>query len=187
MITRPKEMFGLGSYHQIYQSKKNPDRLYKVGDKNTVDEWVKIFRKYPKYFPKIFRVFKSKAKGNIDIYIVEIERLETRSATMDLSMIDEYLTFNCDNIRCGKFGPNLHNFFEKECLGQIINQLEESDDTYDRVLKPIFVKWATFLREVYPTIQQEFKSMGGDGSRVLDLHVGNVAYDKNKNIKLIDI
>jgi len=184
---KPKELFGMGSYHQVYQSKKNPDRLYKIGDKETIDEWVNIFQKHPKFFPKIYRVFKLNSKENPNAYVVEIEKLQTRQATMDLSLIDEYLIYECGDIKCGKFGPNINNFFEEKCFNQIINKLNESDNTHNLVLKSIFIKWAKFLREVYPIIKKEFISTGGDGTRELDLHVGNVAYDKNNNIKLIDI
>ena len=181
----PKEMFGLGSYHAVYQSKKNPNRLYKIGTESVVKKWVDIFKRYPQYFPKIYRVFQS--SKNPDLYVVEIEKLSTKQASYDLSLIDEFLIEHYKDLTCDKH-ITIHNFFNSKCMYQIEEILEESDDIYDMHLLPIMKKWAKFLSEVYPMIEAELNvGKNARNSVMLDLHVGNVAYDNSGNIKLIDI
>ena len=179
MAPKPKPVFGMGTYHTVYSSVKNPNILYKLGTENTVNNWVDIFQKYPQYFPKVYRVFPS--KKDPEMYIVAIEKLNTKQAEKDLKIIDEFLFAYSDELSCNGRFLEINTFFTSKCFGLVEDKLEETDNGY---LVPLFQKWAKFLREVYPIIEAELKLKHGG---LPDLHSGNVAYDKLGNIKLIDI
>ena len=42
--TKEKELFGSGDFHHVYRFNRFPDRLFKIGKKETVKEWVYIFK-----------------------------------------------------------------------------------------------------------------------------------------------
>ena len=88
-----KKRYGQGIEHVIYPSKKHPDRLYKIGDEETVKHWVKIFQSDPKIFPKIFKVGKfsdPRDKKKIGYY-VEIEKLNTDKAIKEWDQLEDKL------------------------------------------------------------------------------------------------
>lgn len=171
--TKPKPEFGTGAYHKVYASRKHPDRLYKIGDEDTVHEWLSTFQENPQYFPKVYRVF-SYAK-NPTLQVVEIEKLNTVKAAQELGMIDRFLINVSDAVNCKYL--SVLNFFEKECFQSVIEAAQDSDDPY---LPTILFKWAKFLKAVSPIVEKDL-------GRHLDLHVGNVAYDKMGKLKMIDI
>lgn len=72
--TTEKKMYGGGIEHSIFPSRSNPNVVFKVGHKDTVDEWFEVFRSNPEVFPKVFRAGKLKSE---DIYYVELEKLDT--------------------------------------------------------------------------------------------------------------
>ena len=171
--TKPKPEFGSGAYHKVYASRKYPDRLYKIGDEDSVDEWLSTFQENPQYFPKVYRAFPYKKDPNMKV--VEIEKLNTVKAAQELKMIDRFLIDVSDVVNCRNL--SVLNFFEKECLQGVIEVAQDSDDPY---LPTILLKWAKFLKAVSPIIERDL-------GRHLDLHVGNVAYDKFGKLKMIDI
>jgi hypothetical protein len=175
MSTQPKKEFGRGAFHKVYSSNKNPDRLYKIGDEDTVDKWVTTFQQYPQYFPKVYRVFPYRKDPSLKV--VEIEKLDTAKAANELSMIESFLLDYSDEISCnGRFISPL-NFFETPCFNSVVEAADNGDDPY---ILPILYKWAKVLRAVTPIIEKDL-------GRNLDLHIGNVAYDKIGKIKFIDI
>ncbi len=171
--TIPKSTFGRGTFHNVYLSRKNPDKLYKIGYEDTVDDWLPTFQNHPQYFPKVYRVFPHKKEPALKV--VEIEKLNTAKAAQELELIDRFLINFSDVINC-KY-VSVSNFFDKECMQDVINAVEDSDDPY---LPTIIFKWAKFLRAVTPIVEKDL-------GRHLDLHVGNVAYDKMGKLKMIDI
>jgi len=175
-----KKPFGKGAFHKVYSSLKFPDKLFKIGEKNVVEQWVAIFKKYPKYFPKVYRVFPYSKAPNY--FVVEIEKLNTKQAELDYELIDEFLFEYSDKLSCSNEFLGVTNFFESRCFGLVEDQLNETNNSE---LIPLFNKWATFLREAYPIIEGELDTE--NSNRYLDLHSGNVAYDKRGNIKFIDI
>ena len=170
---KPKGVYNYGTFHKLYHSNKYPDRLYKMGDDKTVEEWVSIFKYYPKYFPKVYRTFPSKTHQGITV--VEIEKLNTTTAAKELKLIDTFLINASDIINCKNV--SLLNFFEKECINDVLEAADYSDDP---LMPQLIYKWGKFLKEVSPIIENAL-------GRPLDLHIGNVAYDKFGKLKMIDI
>lgn len=187
-----KSEFGSGCFHCVYKSEKNPDRLYKIGHKQIVSQWVNIFKNNPKIFPRVYRVFQSKKKP--DNWIVEIEMLNTRNAKRDFEMVSNYVNGAYrnrelkDKKRFGDRYPfTLRNIFELDEIGvkvpEYINVLndymhEANASASDRMLA---IKWVKTIYSVYKMLGNKFKFNGRD------LHSDNVAYDDNENIKIIDI
>jgi len=171
--TKSKPIYGKGAYHNVYTSKKNPDRLYKIGDEDTVYEWLSTFKDYPQYFPKVYRAFPYKKDPTLTV--VEIEKLNTVKAAEELALIDRFLINASDVIYCKNV--SILNFFDKECIEDVMEAAENSEAPY---LPQIIFKWGKFLKAVTPIIEKDL-------GRPLDLHVGNVAYDKMGKLKLIDI
>lgn len=73
--TKPKEILGSGIEHQIFASRTNPNVIFKVGNKDVVEEWFDVFKSNPEIFPKVFRAGKMQDKK---IYYVELEKLDTK-------------------------------------------------------------------------------------------------------------
>lgn len=172
---KPKPIFGSGAFHNVYTSSKNPDKLYKMGRKRVVERWVNIFKRDEKYFPKVYRVFPS--SKDPDIFIVEIEKLNTYRAAKELGELDMFLINISDSVHCNDEFIHSLNFFEGPCFEKVISA---ANMTNKPQLVPILYKWAKFLTGVKRVI-------GDDLRRELDLHAGNVAYDNNGNLKMIDI
>ena len=173
--TRKKNLFGNGAYHNIYRSNKYPDRLFKVGDEDTVDEWVSTFKENPKYFPKIYRVFPY--KKNPRYKVVEIEMLNTNQASLELSKLDNFLINISDQVDCNGEIVNTLNFFEPSCINKVVMAAHATDQPN---MLPLIYKWAKFLISVSSIVEKDL-------GRPLDLHHGNVATDNAGNLKMIDI
>lgn len=78
---RRKKTLGAGAYHRVYESKKHPDKIFKVGYLDTIQETYEYFKKYPYYFPKVFGM---KKLGHMvdetgeDLYYLILEKLDTK-------------------------------------------------------------------------------------------------------------
>lgn len=172
---KPKPVFGSGQYHKLYRSNQFPDRLYKIGDEDSVDEWLPIFQANPKYFPKVYRVFPYKKDSKLKV--VEIEMLDTSKAKIELDKLDSFLLNISDQVDCdGEFITTL-NFFESSCIDTVV---EAANKTNQPEILPLLYKWAEFLSVVVQIVERDL-------ARTLDLHIENVAYDKEGNLKMIDI
>jgi hypothetical protein len=171
----PKPEFGSGFFHTVYSSRKHPDRLYKIGDEEIVNEWVSTFKENPKYFPKVYRVFPYSKKPYLKV--VEIEKLNTGIAKVEFDKIDKFLIDISSDVNCnGKFITIL-DFFEYPCFEKIITAAQATNNPQ---IIPLLYKWGKFISAVKKIVD---KDLGRD----IDLHRGNVAYDNEGNLKMIDI
>lgn len=175
MAPKPKQIFGSGFFHNVYHSNKHPDRLFKIGDEEIVHKWLNTFKENPKYFPKVYRVFPY--SKNVEYKVVEIEKLNTNKAKIELDSIDRFLIDSSSDINCNGEFINLLNFFEYPCFEKVITAAQATNKPD---LIPLLYSWGKFLSAVTKIVE---KDLGRD----LDLHRGNVAYDNNGNLKMIDI
>lgn len=181
--TTQKSCFGAGCYHKVYASSQNPNRLYKMGKKDVVEEWVKIFNAAPNLFPKIYRVFPSKKTPNH--FIVEIEKLDTSQAEIDFDIVARV---------CGSFNATI----PRDTSGTIyLSQMDETKlSTLVRFIKQrgeergdspqeihelinLVTKWCEYLMIITPLIL--------DNKGHTDFHNENFGYDDDGNIKAIDV
>lgn len=175
MSTKPKPEFGAGTFHKLYRSRQHPNRLYKIGDEDSVDEWLPTFQQYPKYFPRVYRVFPYKKDPTMKV--VEIEMLDTGKAKVELDKLDRFLISISDQVDCNGEFINTLNFFEPPCINKVAMAAQATNQPQ---ILPLLFKWAKFLSVVAPIVERDL-------GRPLDLHIGNVAYDKEGNLKMIDI
>lgn len=178
LSTTDKCAFGSGCYHTVYTSAKNPNRLYKVGQRNVVEEWVNIFNASPNLFPKIYRVFPSKKDPRY--FIVEIEKLNTIYAEQDFTAVaDITREFNRTNYTIND------NIYLSELDAKKVDKLVQfikggrrtPQDAEDLI--NLVTKWCKYLMTITPLIL-EYKEH-------TDFHGGNFGYDNNGNIKAIDV
>lgn len=175
MSTKPKPEFNSGAFHKLYRSIQFPDRLYKIGYEDSVDEWLPTFKAYPKYFPKVYRVFPYRKDPTLKV--VEVEMLDTIKAKIELDKLDRFLISISDQVDCGGEFITTLNFFEPSCINKVATAAHATNQPQ---ILPLLFKWAKFLSVVAPIVEKDL-------GRPLDLHIGNVAYDNDGNLKMIDI
>jgi hypothetical protein len=180
MVTKRKDPFSMeGSQHMIYDSKKNPNIVFKIGHPGFVDSWLSIFKKRPQYFPEIYRV--GIVKDKHEYKYVEMEKLDTKRVKeewekitlllIDAGLIDE------DNI----FDNNLSDVFRNCILDEEYdNDVIQKIKNLNRGQYQLFIKWSHFLHRLNSFVEPIKGSM-------LDIHDGNYGYDKQGNIKCFDI
>ena len=184
--TAPKKRYGQGMEHTIYPSKSNPDRLFKVGEQEMVEQWVKIFRSNPEIFPKIYRVGKisDPRDKRINGYYVEIEKLDTDKAIKEWEQLEDKLEeAGITDFFDGAFGRDITDIYvnhehDQKTITYIATKLKEYDvKSYD-----LFIKWFKLFKEC----QNEIEKVVGYGTLV-DAHRYNFGYGADGKLKCLDI
>lgn len=174
-----KSAFGdSATQHGVYKSQRNPNVLYKAGNKDTVLRWVRIFKKYPDLFPRIFKVAQN--HNEPDTYYVEIEKLNTAKAVQEWQYMNDKLDetsifehFGVGDID-GLFVTAVEDF-------DVDNNIKLAIKKYKPEIYSMFVKWLTFLTQLEHVVGTEDPKSAG-----ADIHRYNFAYDNAGNIKCID-
>lgn len=181
MRTKSKKPYDGGAFHMLYQTKKNPNVLYKVGIKDIVSKWVKVFQEYPQFFPKIYKVGEFADKYH---YYVEIEKLDANRSRNEwaklYNLLDQYGVFSYDAIKNFNIYSlsryfeyiNNHPEYEKEISSKIKLKNPEMYDIYRR--------WTDLVLQIEVITQFEL----GESA---DIHGGNFAYNAQGELKCIDI
>jgi hypothetical protein len=176
--TKEKEIFGSGVEHQIYASKSNPNVLFKVGHKDTVDEWVDVFKSNGDLFPKVFRTGKMQDK---DIYYVELEKLDTNKfekrwdelelALEDIGALDVDRGESFADLYMNE-GSDAHIFVE---IGKkLIN--------HDKRAYQFFIEFLTVIKNC----ERAILSVKGKDT-IVDTHKYNFGYGSDGKIKCLDL
>lgn len=180
-----KTKVGQGIEHSIYPSRKHPDRLLKVGQKDVVEEWVKVFQSNPNIFPKIYRVGKLNYKNaDSEIFFVEIEKLDTKKAESEWDLLHEKLEqLGMIDEEFGFYGRDFTDIYlnhgeDKDIIKHILNALKDKDkNTYE-----IFIKWFSLIKKCE---EANNKILGKDS--FVDAHKYNFGYDSKGNLKCLDL
>jgi hypothetical protein len=184
--TTEKTKYGQGMEHSIYPSKKFPDRLLKIGEKDVVEQWVKIFQSNPKIFPKIFRVGKiSNYKHNdSDVYFAEIEKLDTNKSLKEWDQLEDKLKESgITDFEDGAFGRDITDIYtnyedDQKTITHIATELKNhNSEGYN-----LFIKWFKLFKEC----QKSIENVVGHETLV-DAHKYNFGYGKDGNLKCLDI
>ena len=172
-----KGIYGHGTYHNVYQSKNHPDRVYKVGSQSVVNSWLEIFKSHPNLFPIVYNTGELTLKDkNKKAYFVEIEKLNTAPVEKDWNEIYKTIT-SLDSYDDEFFWTNSEILFldiidMPEYINQILPELKRK---YPKVYED-FTGWVNLINNVYNVIPGR-----------LDIHLGNFGYDKEGNKKCLDI
>ena len=190
--TQNKEMYDRGAFHMIYQSKSNPNVLFKIGTERMVKSWVNIFKSRPDLFPKVFRTgtmnyeipknfsdiadgeIKLKAGDVIKISYVEIEKLDVRQAIIHWDSLDNIIRTMSPSktiLQTYLTHLGLEDSLEDEFV-ELGNKLKDVGNEYGY---EIFRDFYNLLIQVY-----ELKPTA-------DVHKRNFGYDKDMKLKMLDI
>lgn len=184
--TAPKKKYSQGMEHIIYPSKNHPDRLFKIGEKEMVEQWVKIFRSNPEIFPKIYKVGKISDPDDKRItgYYVEIEKLDTDRAIKEWEQLEDKLEeAGITDFFDGAFGRDITDIYvnyehDQKTITHIATKLKE----YDVNAYNLFIKWFRLFKEC----QKSIENVVGHGTLV-DAHRYNFGYGSDGELKCLDI
>lgn len=164
VVTKPKTPYSSGSEHTIYPNNHDSTKLFKVVTNDPIrglkDNWIEIFKKYPKYFPTIYR---SNDKG------AEVEKLDTNKSDKEFDVFyDDTETEFYDLLDLIVSKKNYKPLL-KYCTN-IITQLSPE-------MIPAFKRWIKLAKGI-SSIPMNLRP---------DIHKNNFGYDKKGNLKMIDI
>jgi len=173
-----KERMGRGSFHDVYPLKYDSSKVikvprgvsdyakdvYRVGDSNA---WFNIFKKYPQYFPEIYKI--------TDKYVI-IEKLDTERVERDLSLLeDDLYPYFSDDIDNG--------YHITEILYDLISA---GNDLKTKQLNLLVEKSKN--RDIMKRYIDLLRSIEGEKIRgFIDVNDGNFGYNKEGNLKMLDI
>lgn len=179
LATRQKAVYSRGTEHVLYSSIKNPNVLYKIGDKDTVLKWLKVFKSNPRLFPKIYKAGELKTKYNSGKYYVEIEKLNTDEVINDWRYLEDLLE-KIGTADTDTFEGSLNMIFIDLLKGYLSFNGIYKKLSADKKGQELFKKWYNFLGSAL----EQVRKFGYNG---LDIHRYNFAYDSAGNLKAIDI
>jgi hypothetical protein len=198
--TKDKTPKGSGSFHYVYNSTQNPDRVFKIARPSDIDEWLSLFKSRPDIFPSVYRVGNTKVKlrepknyiefvdgemkyikynvGDvIDAKYVELDKLNTLKAQNDWMKLDEAITDMTEEAW----------EFQDYVIHLILNLTNEGGDSdmVDAVNQNMKVEYPEMIN-----ILNRFVTLIKKICQVKnrpDLHIDNFGYDKKGNLKCLDV
>lgn len=170
-----KQMLGRGAYQRAYPSITNPDIIYKVGYEGDLLHWVKIFKKYPDLFVRIY--------GKIKTTVVPIKNFQ--GAVISKEPRDYVAVEKVDTERFVNFFHDVEMYFKENTFQHYIRNYQTSMEQFIFVgkkikqLKPeLLDDYVDFINLIYKITKIYPEA---------DLHKDQFGYDKNNKIKCFDI
>jgi hypothetical protein len=180
-----KERMGRGSFHDVYPLKYDSDKVVKVPRskdgyaaseylESGSDSWFNIFKKYPQYFPEVYKI--------TDKYII-LEKLDTNRVKQDLiGMEDELVSIS----------PTFSNMIEEinygvtEVLdGLVMGKLSGINEDI-KMLNMLIKK--SYNKDIFKRYIDLLLSIRGERIRdFIDVNDGNFGYNKEGKLKMLDI
>ena len=176
--TKEKTPYGGGIEHRIYSSEKNPDVLFKVGEKDVIFEWYDLFVNNPEFFAKVYGIGKIPNSNN---FYVKIEKLDTQKFESKWDSMEESLedTGILDVDRGESFVDIYLNYgSDSEKIKEILLSLKSHD-----------VSSFKFFTELIQLIKQAEKVQNDflKKDTLIDVHKYNFGYTKDGKIKILDV
>ncbi len=176
--TKEKEVFNRGMEHQIFASKSNPNVLFKVGHKDTVDEWYEVFKSDSEIFPKVFRAGKMQDE---DIYYVELEKLDTKKFENDWDDLELALEdIGAIDVDRGETFADL--YINEGSDAAVFVEIGKKLMSHNKESYNFFIN---FLRTIKSCEKAILKVKGKD--TIVDTHKYNFGYGKDGKIKCLDL
>ncbi len=179
-----KQIVGTGVEHDIYPDNKNKDRIFKVPKdavaKDEMYKWIKTFSKYPRIFAKIYR-----AKDNS---YVSLEKLDTSRVQQEYRRLYDYFTTKHPLIDQETSSISSDPLIEMFLIMSLLDSTENKGkirDIQKRMrqddpsLLPIFNNWLKLTLIMRDVAERE--------NLAIDFHIDNFGYDKEGNLKMLDI
>lgn len=192
---RSRKEMASGNEHFIYPSTDEPDVVYKLGTKSSINKWYDTFKKNPEVFPKVYKRGRTKIKLKTDITISTDDGNKTfRAGTY----------FPVDYVKMEKLNTDLVQK-EWDLLDKATENIMEIDDYIfldylipymlsngDKSINTIDDEMEQNYPEVYPIFQKyinlvdKLLELRPDKKNILDIHRHNFGYDKNGVLKCLD-
>lgn len=166
--TRDKPILGKGMEHDVYPS-NDPTKVIKVGQAKYVAKWVPLFKKHPDLFPIVYKEGLTK---NPKVAYVVLEKLDTRNFLEDylkLGLILSKIKFNG-----GVYTAIKNSRYNEVRYDEIINKINEINPN----MSEFFIKLVDNVTAVDKLMSWH---------KGFDFHEGQFGYDKDKNIKCLDV
>lgn len=173
--TKIKPIVGSGAEHRIFVSKRDPNIIYKIGSINVVKKWYEIFKKYPDFFPKVYKIgitnvpIITEPDGKYRMAYVAIEKLDTETFEKNWNIFDEYFDYNMSDIIITSLSTDFV-FDQLVSAGEMIRQNEGEE---------MYLKYKEIIDLCVNINKVIYKS--------LDVHIYNFGYDRNGKLKCLDI
>lgn len=181
-----KEIFGEGTEHKIFESRRYSDRVYKVGPSELIKKWTDIFKSNPNIFPIIYKIDTLKGKNlegflnyfnvsyNEQYYYVLIEKLNTEDFIKFWKDLEYQLFYLVDD-----------EDEDFEDLSDITYRFHQYRNLWYDLFKRVKKKKPNLYDktlQLYKTIE-ELNYIVDEP----DLHMFNFGFDSKGNIKCLDI
>jgi hypothetical protein len=170
---KDKNQYASGREHVIFKHYNKPNRLIKVGDRDTVLKWVELFKSHPNLFPKIYNIREIKNSGN---FYVEIEKLDAKNFENDYNYLEKSLR------SLGWKGYLESLYFEYGYDHEVLRKIEEILKRTDSRAYDVFKKIFDLLSKLEPISKSHY----GDDYRI-DFNEGNYGYTDQGELKCLDI
>jgi hypothetical protein len=194
---------GSGGNFTAYEYPSNPDKIIKVPHdpkSNSIQDHVEMFKKYPKYFPKVYDV--------TDEYLV-LEKLDTKpileleqklqsllkkfltlknpdlpKSIRKVYLEDPYLEYGEEDLSSnvssyiGTFKPNKNTYNSNWSTSNEFNYIVRQD--------PQILKQITELHQLYISVYKILKKWYSDPEPSTDFSAENIGVDTQGNYKMVD-
>jgi hypothetical protein len=170
VLNKQKSIFGQGIFHKVYESKSNPNIVFKVGSRSSIEPTYEYFKNYPYLFPKTYGMKKlgdKKDEYGGDLYYLILEKLDTQKFVDFWNDMEEIM------------------FLE---YGQKFNKIVYNFDTYESTWVELF----EFVEERHQNLFKklhEFYLLISELNDILDypdVHNGQFGYNKEGTLKCLD-
>jgi hypothetical protein len=167
---KEKSPLGSGIQHKVYESKRYPDKVFKVGLLDSVQDAYQFFKNYPYLFPKVYgykKLGEMKDDFGNDLYYIILEKLDTKSFVT----LWRKLAPICKNVIGESFYMLVYDLMYKETEWiEFLDHLKDNEkDVYEKALELYQLVYE--INEIY------------DGP---DIHDGQFGYDKEGVLKCLD-
>lgn len=170
IVINKKRILGSGMSHEVYESNKYPDRVFKIGLESSVKEAYEFFKNYPYLFPHVYGYKKWGEKVTdygSQIFLLVLEKLDTQRFIKFWNKLNRLCI---DVVKTRLQSLSIEYLHYQEEWVKIIDYLEENDyELYEQTLE-----YFTLLKEL-----NEIYDMP-------DVHNAQFGYDKNGDLKCLD-
>lgn len=191
---RARKEMASGVEHTVYASTDEPDVIYKLGPKKTIDTWYEIFKNNPSIFPKVYKRGKTKIKLKYDKVVntskgvvhlkagslfpvdyVKLEKLDTKRVLSDWNILNNAIEDILER-EDYEFEDFLISYMQKFDV-TLLEDIENNIHYYPEAEK-IFKRYVNLIDKIM--------SVRKDKNNIPDLHRNNFGYDKSGNLKCLD-
>lgn len=191
---RARKEMGSGVEHTVYASTDEPDVIYKLGPKKTIDTWYEIFKKNPAIFPKVYKRGRTKIKLKSDRTVdtpkgrvrlkagsllpldyVKLEKLDTKRVLSDWNILNDAIEDILERENY-EFEDFLISYMQKFDV-TLLEDIKDGIHYYPEAEK-IFKRYVNLIDKIM--------SIWNNKNDIPDLHRNNFGYDKSGNLKCLD-